>query len=158
MDCPLVPPSPHSTAACPSDCPRHRAVSWTFQILAAAILVQTLFFKFTGAPESKFIFASLGVEPWGRFATGGLEAIAVALLLHQRFAVLGALLSLGLMSGAIFSHLTRLGLIVQDDGGLLFALAVTVWGSSLVIVWLRRNELKKWGRRWQSILASPARS
>lgn len=154
MDCPLASPHPNSPAACPAACPRHRAVTWTFQLLAAVILGQTLFFKFTGAPESKFIFSTLGVEPWGRFATGGLEAIAVVLLLHRRFAVYGAVLALGLMSGAIFSHLTRLGLVVHDDGGLLFALAVTVWGSSLVILWLRRNELSEVVRRWNPFAAS----
>jgi hypothetical protein len=129
-------------------------VTWTFQILAAVILGQTLFFKFTGAPESKFIFSTLGVEPWGRLATGGLEAVAVVLLLHRRFAVFGAVLALGLMTGAIFSHLTRLGLIVYDDGGLLFALAVTAWGSSLVILWLRRNELIEVVRHWNPFAAS----
>jgi DoxX-like family len=153
MDCPLASPNPNSAALCPAACPRHRAVTWTFQLLAAVILGQTLFFRFTGAPESKFIFSTLGVEPWGRLATGGLEAIAVVLLLHRRLAVYGAVLALGLMTGAIFSHLTRLGLIVRDDGGLLFSLAVTVWGSSLVILWLRRNELTKVVRRWNPFAA-----
>jgi putative oxidoreductase len=122
-------------------CKLHQTVSWIFQIIAAVILLQTLFFKFTGAPESKYIFTTLGVEPWGRIATGLVELVAAVLLLWPRWPVFGALLSLGLMSGAIMSHLTRLGLVVQDDGGLLFALAVTVFGASAVVLWLRRFQI-----------------
>lgn len=122
-------------------CKLHRNVSWFFQAIAAVILLQTLFFKFTGAPESKFIFSALGVEPWGRVATGFAELVAATLLLWPGWAVFGALLSLGLMGGAIMTHLTRLGLVVQDDGGLLFALAVTVAGSSVIVLWLRRFQI-----------------
>ena len=124
-----------------SACRIHRTASWIFQIIAAAILFQTLFFKFTGAAESKHIFTVLGVEPWGRIGTGMVELVAGGLLLSGRHVVLGALLSLGLMSGAIFSHLTKLGVVVQDDGGLLFALAVTVFGASAIVVWLRRFQI-----------------
>jgi putative oxidoreductase len=124
-----------------NSCRLHRAVGWFFQILAAAILLQTLFFKFTGAPESKFIFQTLGVEPWGRIGTGVLELVASVLLFWPRRAVFGAILSAGLMSGAILGHLTKLGIVVQGDGGLLFALAVTVLLSSGVVLWLRRHEI-----------------
>lgn len=129
-------------------CKTHRTVSWIAQIIAAAILAQTLFFKFTGAPESKFIFSTLGVEPWGRILTGVLELVAVGLLLTPRLAACGAVLSLGLMGGAVMGHLTKLGLVVQDDGGLLFALAVTVFGAAAVVVWLRRAELPFIGGRF----------
>ena len=122
-------------------CKLHQTVSWIFQILAAVILAQTLFFKFSGAEESKFIFTQLGVEPWGRVATGMFELVAVILLLTPRLAAFGALLAQGLMAGAIFSHLTRLGLVVKDDGGLLFALALTVFASATLVVWLRRFQL-----------------
>lgn len=128
-------------AMTPIPCKTHTAVAWTFQVIAAAILAQTLFFKFSGAEESKFIFTTLGVEPWGRIGTGLLELIAVSLLLTPRLAVFGAGLASGLMCGAIFSHLTKLGIVVQDDGGLLFGLAVTVLGSSAIVLWLRRWEL-----------------
>src|SRR4029453_6823492 len=100
--------------------------SWVAQITAAVILGQTLFFKFTGAPESKYIFSTLGIEPWGRIGTGVLELITVILLLNPKTPVLGALLAVGLMGGAIMSHLTRLGIEVQGDHGLLFKLGVTV--------------------------------
>lgn len=129
-------------------CKTHRTVSWIAQLSAAAILAQTLFFKFTGAPESKFIFTTLGVEPWGRILTGVLELVAVGLLLTPRWAGVGGLLSLGLMGGAVMGHLTKLGLIVQDDGGLLFALAVTVLAAAAVVVWLRRAELPFIGGRF----------
>ena len=115
--------------------------SWILQLVAAAILFQTLFFKFTGAEESRYIFTQLGLEPWGRIGSGVTELIAVVLLLIPRTVPLGALLSLGVMSGAILSHLTKLGVVVKDDGGLLFALAITVFVCSAVILMLRRREL-----------------
>ena len=123
------------------NCRTHTIASWILQIIAAAILAQTLFFKFSGAVESKYIFTTLGAEPWGRVATGCAELVAVGLLLAPRTVTLGALLSLGLMSGAIGSHLTKLGVIVQDDGGLLFGLAVTVLLCSTVILVLRRQQI-----------------
>jgi hypothetical protein len=124
-----------------NSCRTHRWISGFLQVVSAIILAQTLFFKFTGAPESRFIFSTLGIEPWGRIGTGVMELIAVVLLLVPRTAVFGAGLSVGLMSGAIFSHLTKLGLVVQNDGGLLFALATTVLVSSSIVLWLRRGEL-----------------
>lgn len=122
-------------------CKTHTLASWVLQVIAAAILAQTLFFKFTGAEESKYIFATLGAEPWGRVATGCAELLAVILLLAPRTIVLGALLALALMTGAIGSHLTRLGLVVRNDGGLLFALAVTVFVCSMILLVLRRRQI-----------------
>jgi len=116
-------------------------VSWVCQLTAAVILGQTLFFKFTGAPEARYIFTTLGVEPWGRIATGVLELVAVLLLLYPRTAVFGAVLALGLMGGAILSHLTRLGIDVQGDHGLLFTLAIIVVVVAAIIVVIRRREL-----------------
>ncbi|HEX5633774.1 MAG TPA: hypothetical protein VFX50_11105 [Gemmatimonadales bacterium] len=115
--------------------------SWICQLGAAAILGQTLFFKFTGAAESKYIFSTLGIEPWGRYATGVAELVAVILLLNPRTASAGGVMAMGLMAGALFSHFTRLGTEVQGDGGLLFALAVTVFVLAAVVVALRRREL-----------------
>src|SRR5258707_10230054 len=91
---------------------------------AAVILLQTLFFKFTGAPESVYIFTKVGLEPWGRIGSGVAELIAAILLIAPSFPWLGAGLALGVMGGAIMSHLTVLGIVVKDDGGLLFGLAV----------------------------------
>ena len=116
-------------------------LSWALQAAAAAILLQTLFFKFTGAEESRFIFSSLGVEPWGRIASGIVELVAAALLLYPRTAAVGALLAMGVMAGAILAHLFVLGISVKDDGGLLFVLAVAVFACGALVVYLRRVEL-----------------
>ena len=116
-------------------------VIFVLRLVVAAILAQTLYFKFTGAPESVYIFETLGIEPWGRLASGVAELVAAVLLLLPRTAVWGALLSLGIISGAILSHLTMLGIEVQGDGGLLFGLAVAVFVGSAAIVWHERHVL-----------------
>jgi putative oxidoreductase len=116
-------------------------VSWIGQLTAAVILGQTLFFKFTGAPEAVYIFQTLGVEPAGRYVTGTLELVTVVLLLRPGTAATGAVLALGLMVGAIASHLTVLGIEVQGDGGTLFGLAVTTFVAAAVVAWLRRSAI-----------------
>jgi hypothetical protein len=116
-------------------------LSWTCQVVAAAILAQTLFFKFTGAEESRFIFATLGVEPWGRIASGVVELVAAGLLLLPRTAALGGTLAMGVMAGAILAHLLFLGLEVKEDGGLLFVLALVVFACGAAVAYLRRLEL-----------------
>ena len=116
-------------------------VSWICQLAAAVILLQTLFFKFTGAEESRFIFSTLGAEPWGRIASGVVELVAAALLLYPRTAAAGALLAMGVMAGAILAHVFFLGIVVKGDGGLLFALAVAVFLCGALVAYLRRVEL-----------------
>jgi len=96
------------------------------RLIAAVIMLQTLYFKFTAAPESVYIFTTVGMEPWGRFGVGVMEAVASLLLLFTPLAWLGAGLSLGLMTGAIGMHFTSLGIEVQGDGGYLFFLALAV--------------------------------
>jgi uncharacterized membrane protein YphA (DoxX/SURF4 family) len=96
------------------------------RLVAALILFQTLYFKFGAAPESVYIFTTVGMEPWGRIGVGVAELIAVILLLLNRTAWLGAGLALGLMIGAIGMHFTLLGIEVQGDGGYLFFLAWVV--------------------------------
>jgi uncharacterized membrane protein YphA (DoxX/SURF4 family) len=112
---------------------------WGLRILAAAIMLQTLYFKFTAAEESVYIFSQLGMEPWGRIGTGILELIASLLILYPRTALLGALLGAGLMSGAIFLHLTRLGISVKGDGGQLFIYAVVVLLSCCLLLFFFRG-------------------
>ncbi len=116
---------------------------WIVRIVVAVILLQTLFFKFTGAKESVYIFTTLGAEPWGRIGSGVVELIASVLLLIPRTAAFGAVLVLGIACGAIFSHLTRLGITIPpvDDHGELFALAITIFLGSLVTLYLRRAEI-----------------
>lgn len=121
--------------------PGMNRVSWIAQIVAAAILLQTLFFKFTGAPESIYIFETLGAEPWGRIGSGVVELMAGLLLLTPSRAALGAVLGAGVMVGAIGSHLTKLGIEVQGDGGTLFAMACVVLLCCLTVAWLRRDSL-----------------
>jgi hypothetical protein len=131
-----------------------KTVSWILQIIVALILFQTLFFKFTGAKESIYIFSKLGMEPWGRIGSGIVELIAVGLLLHPRTITLGALLSAGVISGAILSHLTKLGIIVQDDGGLLFALALAVLAGSIAILLIRYREIPLIGQRFGTLASA----
>lgn len=116
-------------------------VSWTLQLAVAGILLQTLFFKFTGAEESVYIFNTLGAEPWGRIGSGVVELIAAILLLIPVTAPIGAVLTMGVMAGAIMSHLTVLGIEIMGDGGLLFGLALTAFIGSAVVLALRRGQL-----------------
>ena len=113
---------------------RKRIISRVASIIAAFIMVQTLYFKFTAAPESVYIFSTLGMEPSGRIITGIGEIIASVLILIPSVSWSGAILALGLMSGALFFHFTKLGFIVMDDGGQLFAYACTTFICSLIIV------------------------
>ena len=115
--------------------------TWILRILAALILLQTLYFKFSASPESIYIFSKLGMEPWGRISIGILELIAGILILVPATTPFGAVLAIALMSGAIFFHLTKLGISVQNDGGQLFIYAVLVLVSSTVLVIIYRSEL-----------------
>ena len=128
--------------------------SWTLRGIAATILLQTLFFKFTGAKESVYIFTTLGMEPWGRIGSGVAELIASVLLLLPPTVVFGAILSLGVISGAILFHLTKLGIALPlvDDHGELFALAVIVFVCSAVVLIMHRDELPLVGRQASSLM------
>ena len=115
--------------------------NWAVRIIVAVILLQTLYFKFTGASESVYIFETLGMEPFGRIGSGVAELIAAVLLLLPRTAGIGAALALGVIAGAIISHLTVLGIEVQGDGGTLFYLALVVFAGSAYIAWINRKTL-----------------
>jgi hypothetical protein len=120
-----------------------RAIDWVLRLASAGILFQTLFFKFSGAKESVYIFTALGAEPWGRIGSGIVELIAVVLILWPRTVLYGAILGAGVISGAIMAHLTKLGIRLPavEDNGELFALAVAVLVCSLGVVWIHRAEL-----------------
>lgn len=107
---------------------------WIARLVAAVILLQTLFFKFTAAEESVYIFTTVGMEPWGRIGIGILEFIAATFLIVPATAWIGGIIALSLMSGAIGMHLTVLGIEVRGDGGYLFALAVIVTMCSIFVV------------------------
>jgi uncharacterized membrane protein YphA (DoxX/SURF4 family) len=137
-------------------------VSWISRIVAAVILLQTLFFKFTAAPESVYIFTKLGVfvhnylpflsvstiEPAARIGSGVMELIAAILLLTPQFVWAGALLAIAATASAIASHLTFLGIEVQGDKGLLFGLAITVVITSGVALALHRSQIPVLGERF----------
>ncbi|QOI98628.1 MAG: DoxX family protein [Flammeovirgaceae bacterium] len=114
-------------------------IYWLARLLAAVIMLQTLYFKFTGAPESVEIFTTVGMEPWGRYMVGVLELSASVLLLINATAWAGGVLALGLMAGAIGMHLAFLGIEVQDDDGLLFFYAVLVAVCAVVVIWMNRQ-------------------
>lgn len=116
-------------------------LKWALRIIAAIILLQTLFFKFTAAPESVYIFTTLGIEPWGRLGSGIAELVASVLLLIPRTTWLGAALALGTMMGAIGSHFFVLGIEVQGDGGQLFILAVLVTICAAALLWMERESV-----------------
>ena len=117
------------------------AGTWLLRLIAAIILLQTLFFKFTASPESVYIFTKVGMEPWGRIASGIAELIAAILILVPRTTWLGALLAMAVMSGAIFFHLTSLGIEVQGDGGLLFVYALVVFICSAILLYMNREKI-----------------
>jgi len=110
-------------------------------IIAAIILLQTLYFKFTAAPESVYIFTELGLEPFGRIGAGVVEMFVAILLLFRKTSWIGALLGIGVISGAILSHIFVLGIEVQNDVGLLFILAVIVFIACLLILFLQKEKL-----------------
>ena len=116
-------------------------LTWIIKLTAVIILLQTLYFKFTGASESVYIFTTLGIEPFGRIGSGVVELIASILILIPRTTLLGALLALGTMLGAIFSHLFVLGIVVQNDGGTLFALAIITLLCCLFLIFQNKNRI-----------------
>lgn len=111
------------------------------RIIVAIILIQTLRFKFTAHPDSVYIFTQVGLEPIGRIGIGVLELIAGILLLIPRTVWAGATLTLGLIGGAIFMHLTKLGIEVNGDSSVLFYTAVLTFILSGIILWLHRKDI-----------------
>jgi uncharacterized membrane protein YphA (DoxX/SURF4 family) len=127
---------------------------WTARVIAALIMIQTLYFKFSGASESVEIFTRIGAEPWGRIGVGVLELIASVLILINATAWFGAVLALGLMGGAIVMHLTVLGIEVQNDNGYLFVLAVIVAVCSAIVLYLNREKILAQADRFKKTLNS----
>lgn len=113
------------------------------RVIVAAILLQSLYFKFSASEESVYIFETVGMEPWGRIGSGVAELIAALLILIPKTSWVGALLALGIISGAIFFHLTKLGIEVMEDGGFLFMLACAVFLGSMYILWDAYNTYRK---------------
>ena len=112
-----------------------------FRIVVALILIQTLRFKFTAHPDSVYIFETIGLEPYGRISIGLLELIASVLLLIPKTIWIGALLTIGLMGGAIIFHLTKLGIVIKEDSGILFYTAILTFLLSIIILHAQRKEI-----------------
>lgn len=124
-------------------------VNWMARVVASLIMLQTLYFKFSGAPESVYIFSTVGMEPWGRIGVGVLELIASGLILVTATSWLGAALAMGLMVGAIGMHFTILGIEVQGDGGYLFSLSVVVAVCSIYILWYNSDGIEQFVKKWR---------
>ena len=116
-------------------------IVWLVRLTAAIILLQTLYFKFTAAPESVYIFTALGMEPYGRFGSGIVELIAALLILIPHTTLLGALMGAGVMIGAIVSHLFVLGIEVQNDGGMLFILAIITFLCCISLIYWNKSKI-----------------
>lgn len=119
-----------------------KKLHWAARLVAAGIMLQTLYFKFTASPESVYIFTTVGMEPWGRIGVGIVELIASILLIVTPTAWVGALLGIGLMAGAIGMHFVFLGIEVQGDGGYLFFLAVVVLLCSAFVLWHDKDKVQ----------------
>jgi uncharacterized membrane protein YphA (DoxX/SURF4 family) len=120
---------------------KHPLFIWAVRIVAAFILLQTLYFKFTAAEESVYIFTTLGMEPFGRIGSGIAELVASILILLPRTTLYGAIIGLGVMTGAIMSHLLVLGIEVQNDGGTLFILALITFLCCALLIFINRNKI-----------------
>ncbi len=115
-------------------------VTWALRLIAALIMLQTLFFKFTGHEQSVRLFTQLGMEPWGRLGIGAMELIASVLILSPRTTGYGAALGAGLMAGAIFFHLTSLGIVFDGDAWL-FIYAVTCFTCCVILLIIYRRQV-----------------
>ena len=118
-----------------------KVFSWVLRLVVVLILVQTLYFKFTAASESVYIFETLGIEPYGRIGSGIVELIASILILIPRTTFLGAIVGLGTMTGAILAHITKLGIIVNNDKGTLFTMAVIVFISCAILIYFQKDKI-----------------
>ena len=114
---------------------------WALRLLTAVIMLQTLWFKFAASEESVYIFTKLGMEPYGRIGIGVMELIASILILYPKTTVYGAVLAIGLMAGALFFHISKLGIEVQGDGGQLFIYALLVLLAAVSLFFIYRNQL-----------------
>ena len=120
------------------------------RIIVAIILIQTLRFKFTAHPDSVYIFTKVGLEPIGRIGIGILELVAGFLLIFRKTAWAGAIITLGVIGGAIMMHLTQLGIEINGDGGVLFSTAIVTFILSGIILFIYRKDVPIIGKRFYS--------
>lgn len=128
------------------------AISWILRIIAAGIMLQSLYFKFTVNADSVDLFNTVGLGDIGRIGTGGMELVAAILLLIPKTIWVGAILTLGVITSAIMSHFCFIGIDYKGDGGVLFGLAVVVFLATLITLWLHRREIPffdRWGKNFE---------
>jgi uncharacterized membrane protein YphA (DoxX/SURF4 family) len=114
---------------------------WILRLVPAVILLQTLYFKFTAQPESVQLFTRIGMEPYGRIGTGVLELIAAILILIPRYTGYGAILGLVMMTGALYFHLTKIGIFFGGDA-LLFIYAVVTFVCCALLIFIYKTRLE----------------
>jgi len=117
------------------------------RFIVAIILIQTLRFKFTAQPDSVYIFKTVGIEPYGRIAIGIIELIAGVLLLVPKTVWVGSLLTLGILGGAIIMHLTKIGIVVNNDNGVLFITALITFILSAILFYHHRKDVPIFGEK-----------
>jgi hypothetical protein len=83
---------------------KQRIVYWIFAGVAAAIMVETLFFKFTGAAESKYIFSKMGTEPWMRWVQGIWAWDAVFYVIAQFTGGVASVVLVASVAGKLLAH------------------------------------------------------
>lgn len=118
-------------------------ISWVLRIAISIIYLQTLYFKFTGHPDSVYIFSELGLEPYGRIGVGVIELIVSILLLINKTKLLSIIVSLGIITGAIASHLLVIGITIKEDHGGLFTLAIIIFTLNIVLIYLHKTDFSK---------------
>jgi uncharacterized membrane protein YphA (DoxX/SURF4 family) len=122
-------------------------LSWSMRILSAGILAQSLYYKFGGHPDSVYLFSLLGAEPLGRYLLGSVELVICILILIPRTTLLGALMGVGIMSGALMSHFLILGINFNGDGGKLFTLAAICFVACLIQCYILKNQIISYVKR-----------
>lgn len=125
-------------------------IQWILRIIASLIMLQTLYYKFSGSAESVYIFSQMNMEPWGRYATGMAELVASLLILYKPTTAIGSFFAVGIMSGALLSHAFVLGVEVMEDHGLLFLYALIVWVAAILLLWIEREKLFGIIKKWNS--------
>ena len=114
---------------------RQKIVIWICSLIAAGIMIETLFFKFTAHPE-----------PWLRWVQGIWELLASIGLFWPRYNWAGGILTTGAMAAAILSHLTWLGFSVQNDHGLLFVMAIVTFACGVTVMMMCREHIPNYQR------------
>jgi putative oxidoreductase len=120
---------------------KQHVITWICSLVAAGIMIETVFFKFTAAPESVYIFSKMGTEPWMRWVQGIWELLASIGLLWPRLRWAGGILTTGAMLAAILSHMTWLGYSIQGDAGLLFGMAIVTFTCGVTVMWTHRHHI-----------------